>query len=101
VPRPPPAASPARPRATFGQPYRRDARDHQHPDVTTRSRPPELSTSSHCRSSFPRHESQLAGGWCAVGDAREAAREAFGDDRVLRLTIVTDTPPRFVDWINR
>jgi hypothetical protein len=40
--------------------------------------------------------------YSTVDDARTAAREAFSDDRVLRMTVVTDTaPPRFVEQINR
>jgi hypothetical protein len=40
--------------------------------------------------------------YSTVQDARKAAREAFSDDRVVRMTVVTDTvPPRFVEWIGR
>ena len=49
--------------------------------------------------------SNLSGAWLryeALDDAREAARELLRDERVVRVTIVTDTvPPRFVEWVNR
>jgi hypothetical protein len=37
-----------------------------------------------------------------LDEARHAAREALRDDRMLRVTVVTNTvPPRFVEWVNR
>ena len=49
--------------------------------------------------------SSLHGTWssfASVEDARQAAREMLRDDRVARVTVVTDTvPPRFVEWVNR
>jgi hypothetical protein len=49
--------------------------------------------------------SSLRGGWSSYGsidEARVAAREMLSDDRVARVTVVTDTvPPRFVEWVNR
>ena len=37
-----------------------------------------------------------------LDDARQAAREAFHDERVVQMTVVTDTaPPRFVEWVTR
>jgi hypothetical protein len=49
--------------------------------------------------------SSLHGTWssyASVDDARQAAREMLHDDRVARVTLVTDTvPPRFVEWVNR
>jgi hypothetical protein len=49
--------------------------------------------------------SSLHGAWSSyvsVDDARQAAREMLRDDRVARVTVVTDTvPPRFVEWVNR
>ena len=49
--------------------------------------------------------SSLLGTWssyASIDDARQAAREMLRDDRVARVTVVTDTvPPRFVEWVNR
>ena len=49
--------------------------------------------------------SSLHGTWssyASVADARQAAHEMLRDDRVARVTVVTDTaPPRFVEWVNR
>ena len=49
--------------------------------------------------------SNLSGTWpryATIDDARVAARDMFHDDRVVRVTIVTDTvPPRFLEWVNR
>ena len=49
--------------------------------------------------------SSLRGSWSnygAIDDARQAAHEMLRDDRVARVTIVSDTvPPRFVEWVNR
>jgi hypothetical protein len=49
--------------------------------------------------------SSLRGTWSSydsINAAREAAREMLRDDRVARVTVVTDTlPPRFVEWVNR
>jgi hypothetical protein len=49
--------------------------------------------------------SSLRGTWSSyesIDDARLAAREMLSDDRVARVTVVTDTvPPRFVEWVNR
>jgi hypothetical protein len=49
--------------------------------------------------------SSLHGTWssyASVDDARQAALEMLRDDRVVRVTVVTDTvPPRFVEWVNR
>ena len=40
--------------------------------------------------------------YLTLDEARDAAREALDDDRVLRITVVTNTvPPRFVEWVNR
>jgi hypothetical protein len=40
--------------------------------------------------------------YSSIDRAREAARDALRDDRVLRITVVADTvPPRFVEWVNR
>lgn len=37
-----------------------------------------------------------------LDSARAAAKDAYHDDRVLRLFIVTDdVPPRFVEWVER
>ncbi len=34
--------------------------------------------------------------------ARAAVKQAYRDDRVLRMLIVTDeVPPRFVEWVER
>lgn len=49
--------------------------------------------------------SNLHGTWtsyASIDHARNAAREVLRDDRVARVTVVTDTvPPRFVEWIDR
>ena len=49
--------------------------------------------------------SSLQGTWssyASVDEARQAAHEMLRDDRVARVTVVTDTvPPRFVEWVNR
>lgn len=40
--------------------------------------------------------------YSSVDQAREAARTALHDERVVRMTVVTDTvPPEFVEWVNR
>jgi hypothetical protein len=40
--------------------------------------------------------------YLTIENARQAAREALKDDRVLRITVVSDTVPRrFVEWVNR
>jgi hypothetical protein len=40
--------------------------------------------------------------YATVDDARLAAREILRNDRVARVTVVTDTlPPRFVEWVDR
>lgn len=37
-----------------------------------------------------------------VEEARQAVKQMYHDDRVLRVSIVTDTaPPRFVEWVER
>ena len=37
-----------------------------------------------------------------VADARQAAKQMYHDDRVLRAFIVTDdAPPQFVEWVER
>jgi hypothetical protein len=37
-----------------------------------------------------------------LGDARQAVKAMYHDDRVLRVFIVTDeAPPRFVEWVER
>ncbi len=49
--------------------------------------------------------SGLSGTWssyASIAYARQAAREMLRDDRVARVTVMTDTiPPQFVDWVNR
>jgi hypothetical protein len=49
--------------------------------------------------------SSLPGTWssyASIDEARLAAREMLRDDRVVRVTVVTDTvPPGFVEWVNR
>ncbi len=49
--------------------------------------------------------SSLRGTWssyASLDNAREAAHEMLRDDRVARVTVVTDTlPQRFVEWVNR
>lgn len=49
--------------------------------------------------------SSLPGTWssyASIDQARLAAREMLRDDRVVRVTVVTDTvPPGFVEWVNR
>ena len=38
--------------------------------------------------------------YSSLDRAREAARDALRDDRVVHVTVVTDTvPPRFVEWV--
>jgi len=40
--------------------------------------------------------------YASLDAAREAAREMLRDDRVARVTVVTDTmPARFIEWVNR
>jgi hypothetical protein len=35
-------------------------------------------------------------------EARQAVKQVYHDDRVLRVFIVTDElPPRFVEWVER
>jgi hypothetical protein len=37
-----------------------------------------------------------------LDDVREAARQLLRDERVVQVTVVSDTvPPRFVEWVNR
>jgi hypothetical protein len=49
--------------------------------------------------------SSLPGTWssyASIDEARLAAGEMLRDDRVARVTVVTDTlPPGFVEWVNR
>jgi hypothetical protein len=38
----------------------------------------------------------------SLDSARAAVAHAYHDDRVLRMSIVTDdVPPRFVEWVER
>lgn len=37
----------------------------------------------------------------SIEDAREAAKEMYHDDRVLRVMLVADSPGTFVEWIER
>ena len=40
--------------------------------------------------------------YLTLDDARDAAHQMLRDERVLQVTVVTDTvPPRFVEWVNR
>ena len=40
--------------------------------------------------------------YATLESAREAVKQTYRDDRVLRLFIVTDdVPPRFVEWVKR
>ena len=49
--------------------------------------------------------SSVAGTWTSydsLDQARNAVKEMYHDDRVLRVLIVTDdAPARFVEWIER
>ena len=37
----------------------------------------------------------------SVEDARTAAKQAYHDDRVLRVMIVADNSGKFLEWIDR
>jgi hypothetical protein len=40
--------------------------------------------------------------YATIESARAAVKQAYHDDRVLRMFIVTDeVPPRFVEWVER
>jgi hypothetical protein len=40
--------------------------------------------------------------FATLGEARQAVKPMYHDDRVLRVFIVSDeAPPRFVEWVER